>query len=755
MSAYIALVRKDLKGYFDQPTGYILLIIFISVSSFLFFRTIEGSEEASLRALFTTMPWILAIFVAASTMRLVAEEQRDGTLEILLTQPIRAWSVLLAKFLAGLIFVGVGILATIGIPLALQAAGDLDEGAIIAQYVGALFLTAAFVSIGLFASSLTRNQIVSFILGLAIIIVLMLAGLPIITLTIPTQAAILIQSLSPLPHFAGVARGIIALRDVLYFVAIVLTFLSAAYLMIRSKSLSHRSSQYRNLQLGVAGLVLISVLIGWFGNSIPFRMDLTEKKLYTLSPATQNLLVNLDDLVTIKLFASKDPSVQISLVSRDVSEFLDGIEAASEGNVRVLRRFPDVDDDAQLEAEQARVPPVQFSDRSEGELKVKVGWLGLGLTYGNNQEVIPFVNTLDGLEYQILSTIFRITEQDRKKVHFLLRMEDDQSGIAPFRTFRLQLTQIYDIREVPDTEDGLPDLAGVEILVVPGHSQFPSRQMKATIDEYLADGGKALFLIDPVNINPSNLTALPNNFSLADYLTRYGVSARTDVVFDVKSSEILGFPTSVGGVVPLQYFYWPRIPTVENKISGGIQSAVLPWASSMEIVSPEPGIEVEVTPLLETTESAGLDDKFEDLGPNSPRLQDVTEAELANHVMAVAITGIRCPPSEPNCQKDPDKPFRMIVAADSDWINDNVISRFPEHLPLVINWIDWLLQEDALATIRSKGASVRKLLYDSKTEQSVIQYSNIVGVPALFVLVGLGRFFIRRRTTRKVYTREG
>ena len=130
MKIFTALVKKDLKGYFDQPTGYILLVVFIGVISFLFFRGLDTSREASLRPLFEVMalPWILPVFVAAATMRLVAEEQRDGTLEILLTQPLRGWSVLLAKFVSGFLFVGTGILFTAVIPIALSTAGDLDSG---------------------------------------------------------------------------------------------------------------------------------------------------------------------------------------------------------------------------------------------------------------------------------------------------------------------------------------------------------------------------------------------------------------------------------------------------------------------------------------------------------------------------------------------------------------------------------------------------------------------------------------------------
>ena len=196
--------------------------------SWAFFKTAILVGETSLRPLFTvefeidrpSLPWLLTLFIPAATMRLLSEEQRDGTLETLLTQPIRGWMILLTKFLSGLIFVSVAILSTLGIPFAIMTAGDVDWGAAVAQYTGSIFLAASLVSIGLFTSSLTRNQIVAFILGLTLSMILMIMGLEIVAITLPNSIASLIQLLSPITHFSNMARGIIDLRDLIYFIAL-------------------------------------------------------------------------------------------------------------------------------------------------------------------------------------------------------------------------------------------------------------------------------------------------------------------------------------------------------------------------------------------------------------------------------------------------------------------------------------------------------------------------------------------------------
>ncbi|MQG19356.1 MAG: hypothetical protein FI687_06245 [SAR202 cluster bacterium] len=754
LNLILQIAKKDLKGYFDQPTGYILLVIFCASLSFSFFGSIQTTQEASLRAMFTILPWILAIFISAASMRLISEELRDGTLEILLTQPIKSWVVIVGKFFAAFAFVTIAILLTATIPISLQFFGDLDEGAIFAQYLGTLFLTSSFISIGLFASSLTRNQIVSFIISLVVISALMVSGLPFVTYAMPTNVALLFQTLSPLIHFAGISRGIIELRDILYFTALILTFLSASYLVIKSKIVSHKSRSYQILQISVGFFVFLIILVGWFGNSIRGKIDLTENQLYTLSPASVKLLSELDDIVTIHYFSSKEPSAQNAIVSRDVNDFLDGVVAASNGNVKIIKRYPDVNDDERVIANNFFVPPVQFSDRSEGELKVKIGWLGFALTYSNNLEYIPLIQSIDGLEYQLMSKIFKLTKKERTKVSFLFRTENPDPAVAPFRNFRLALTEIYSIREVPENQAGIPDFSDVQMLVVPAHGQFVSNEMRFALDEYFANGGKALFLIDSVNIETSSLSGLPNYFSLSEYLTKYGVTVEDNIVFDQKANEILPFPTQQG-TVSLPYPYWPRINAVEKKISGGITTAVIPWGSSISINQIDSNnIQVEHIELMKTTENGAVDSMYVDLSPNSDRLKTVSDIEKSETLMAVAVSGKRCPPGQNDCDIDAQNQFRMIVIGDSQLIDDGIIQNYPQHLALGINWLDWLGQKDSLVSIRSKGASLRKLLYESKSEEQLTRYSNIIGVPAIIIIIGLIRLIYRRISTQRTYKRD-
>ncbi|MCH7786832.1 MAG: Gldg family protein [Chloroflexi bacterium] len=747
MRSLFALIRKDLKGYLDQPTGYILLVVFAGVVSYMFFFTPFGvSSEASTRNLFTALPWLLMVFVPASTMRLLAEEQRDGTLEILLTQPIQGWVVLLAKFLAGFAFVSIFIFSTIGIPIALATAGNVDVGAIIAQYIGSLFLAASFVAIGLFTSSLTRNQIVAFILGLFFIAALLIVGLDVIADGLPNRVSGLLQTLSPVTHFSSMARGVIDLRDVLYFIALVSTLLSATYLSIRSKSLSHRSLQYRNLQLGVVGLIIFSLLIGWFGSSIGGRLDLTEDKLFTMSPATSQILSGLDDLLTVELFQSKDPPAQVSLVTRSVNDFLEDFAASSGGNVKLVRKFPDEDDQAARKAQLIGVPQMQFNVQSQGELQIKTGYLGLSMTYADRREVVPFISSIDGFEYRISSLAFRMIQQERKRVTFL-RGHGEKTTDGELRTLASILSQQYEVTDIEPAEGGTIDLNSVDVLIIAGPTQQISDEVRASISSYIDGGGKAMILVDTVIIDPQRLMALPNRFSFADFVGNYGVVVDDTIAFDVRSYATLPFGTQ-GGSVAIPFPYWMRVPTVDSKVAGEVESVVLPWASTVGFLTEST---LEKILLLETTPFGAIDYNYRnnpDVSPNSQALLDVTEADLFQSQMAVAVTG---PVASSNGS---GADFRVVVVGDSDWITDTVVSRYQENIGLALNLVDWLAQEDALASIRSKVTSSRQLLYDSPTHKSVVQYGNLIGVPALLIVIGLVRFIRRRNISQRVYSRE-
>lgn len=227
------LARRELRSYFDSPAAYVVLSVFLLFSGWFFATPLFIENNATLRSVFDIIPFIFLFFVPAITMSTFAEERRSGTLELLLTMPVRDWQVIAGKLLAVMIFLSIGIGLTFVYALSISMMGDLDLGQTAGGYIGLLLLGMATGAIGIFASSLTRNQIVAFILGFAIIFVLYLMDK--VTPFVPGWLAGILQYLGTDFHYRNLLRGVIDTRDVLYYVS-----LTALAGMLTAYSLARR-----------------------------------------------------------------------------------------------------------------------------------------------------------------------------------------------------------------------------------------------------------------------------------------------------------------------------------------------------------------------------------------------------------------------------------------------------------------------------------------------------------------------------------
>jgi ABC-2 type transport system permease protein len=228
------IFKKEFRTYFVSPVAYIVISIFLIVIGWFFFSTFFLINQASLRNFFALLPIIFAFVIPAVTMRLFAEELNVGTYEILLTMPVTFREVVLGKFLASLAFVAAMLLPTVSYPVTVSFLGDLDWGPVIGGYVGAILLGAAFSAVGLFASSLTRNQIVAFIIGVAICFALVLIDK--ILFFLPTPLVGVLEYLGADFHFENISKGILDSRDILYFLSVTFIGLYATHLAMEEKS---------------------------------------------------------------------------------------------------------------------------------------------------------------------------------------------------------------------------------------------------------------------------------------------------------------------------------------------------------------------------------------------------------------------------------------------------------------------------------------------------------------------------------------
>ncbi|MEE8378227.1 MAG: ABC transporter permease [Candidatus Aminicenantaceae bacterium] len=228
------IFKKEFKSYFFSPIAYIVISVFLIIIGWLFFSTFFLDRQANMTRFFSLLPVAFAFVVPAVTMRLFSEEINIGSYEILLTMPVTFRDIIVGKFLAAVGFIGVMLIPTLFYALSITFLGKLDWGPVIGGYLGAILLGATFSSIGLLTSSITRNQVVAFIIGMAVCLSLTLL-IDFMLFFLPSFLVGIFQYLSANYHFKNIAKGVIDLRDIMYFVSVSFVVLYGTNLIMQRK----------------------------------------------------------------------------------------------------------------------------------------------------------------------------------------------------------------------------------------------------------------------------------------------------------------------------------------------------------------------------------------------------------------------------------------------------------------------------------------------------------------------------------------
>lgn len=742
------IAGREFRSFFDQATAYILVVVFLVANFFFFFRTVLVTAEATLRPMFELMPWLLLFFVPAVTMRALAEERSRGTLELVLAQPISSLEFLLGKFLGVMGFMAVALAGTLGAAIGLRIGSTPYFGVMVAQYVGALLLTGALVAIGLWASSLTRNQITAFIVALTSIFVLMVITMNVVLIGLPPVLAAAATRLGLLTHFAAITRGVLDLRDIVYFLSVTAAFLGLAYLMIERGRLNLKGRSWRTLRVGILGILLICVAVNLLGRHIRGRLDLTPGKAYTLSSTTRSVLGDLDDLVTIKFFSSRELPPQVDLVKRDVEDLLADYAAAAGDNLQLLRFSPSAaDPEAQAEAERMGIPAIQFNVLGQDEFQVKQGYLGIAIQYAEQTANVPFVRQTDDLEYRLTSAVLVLTNPARNTVGFLTghgeaAIEGEASGLAE------TLRQSYKVTPVDIAQDSAEIADSVRVLIVQG-PQAPLSEAEGTkLRTFLASGGNMLLMMQQVTIDETQLFPNPQPHPVLDgLLADYSVGIPDGMVMDLRSSGRVTLPSSSGLSYVVPYPLWPIVlPASAHAMVEGLNGVLLPWASPLDLSAADTST---VTPLLATTEFGQHLTGFHPINPQSD--WNSMASDLRPQPVAAAILPRLAGDASGSARESAGG--RLVLVGDADFASNRFLGGEAGNIVFLTNAVDWLAQDEALIQIRSKLRRSPPLLYASVGMRDAAKYGNLIGVPLLFVLIGALRLARRRRLQTVKYSR--
>jgi ABC-2 type transport system permease protein len=402
MSEILQIARKELAGYFGSPVAYIFIGAFLAATLFVFFwvETFFARNIADARPLFDWLPLLLIFLVAALTMRLWSEERRAGTLEPLLTLPVSSLELVLGKFLAAQALVSVAVLLTLPLPITIALLGPLDWGPVLGAYLATLLLAASYIAIGLFISARTDNPIVALIGTTLVCGVFFLLGSEAITAFFGHQGAELLALLGSGSRFESIARGVLDLRDLYYYLSVVGVFLAlTVFSLERLRWVGSSGRGERHRRWGLITVLVVANFAAanlWLQQLGGARVDLTQGQVYSVSQATRNYLDQLQEPLVIRGYFSARTHPLLAPLVPPLRDLLYEYQIAGGNQVRVEIVDPMQDPDLEREAgEKYGIRPIAFETADRYQAGVVNSYFDILVQYGDHFEHLGFDDLIE------------------------------------------------------------------------------------------------------------------------------------------------------------------------------------------------------------------------------------------------------------------------------------------------------------------------------------------------------------------------
>ncbi len=395
------IARKELSLFFASPIAYLFLGSFVAVTLFIFFwgESFFARNIADVRPMFEWMPVLLIFLSAALTMRMWSEERRSGTLEHVLTLPANPWRFVVGKFAACMALLGIALLLTLPLPITVSIIADVDWGPILSAYLATLLLGAAYLSVGLFVSSRSDNQIVSLMLTTLVCGLLYLLGAGVLTELVGNQAGDVLRSLSTGSRFESITRGVIDLRDLYYYAGIVLVFLTLNRYSLEKERWADDGNvgHHRRWRLATALIVVNALLANlWLAPLGALRADVTEGNQYSISDATRGYLAQLQEPLLIRGYFSAKTHPLLAPLVPQLQDILREYEVEGRGNIRVEIIDPVKNPEAEEEAgSKYGIRPVPFQVADRYQSAVVNSYFDILVKYGDEYKVLGFRDLMD------------------------------------------------------------------------------------------------------------------------------------------------------------------------------------------------------------------------------------------------------------------------------------------------------------------------------------------------------------------------
>jgi len=797
----ISLLKKELNTFFGSITGYLVIAIFLLTTSlFLWvipngFNIIDG-QRSTLKGFFELAPWLYLFLIPAITMRMIAEEKRMGTIETLITRPISTLGIVVAKYLAALILVTISLIPTLlyffsvyklGNPI-----GNIDTGATWGSFIGLIFLASAYIAIGLFASAITSNQVISFLVAIILSYFCFLGFEYVSDIGFSTAIQNFFLKLGINEHYLSISRGVVDSRDLFYFLAISFVFLAFSRSAILRKKIIKQVNT-KSIVISIAFIVASFVLI----NYRFFRIDLTAEKRYSLSALSQEIIKDQKDNLTVEIYLTGDLPAGMKDFQEAIIDKLEDLNAYSPK--RIFYTEFDVYDISNAterdktinELLESGIQPINLEHKTTEGLSTKQIFPGIiihsekkGIVLNllkNNQALSGDENlrqSTELLEFEIIKAIKTLQEDRKTKIAFL----NGQEEASEYETadIRYSLRENYDVLNV--TAQQLAMNKDIETLIIADPQKEFSEQDKLYIDQFIMNGGKSLWCVDPVYASLDSLSkvnstiAFERDLNLRDQLFRYGVRLNADLIQDAVCMEYpintapAGQPTNF---TPAPFYYSPLATTnPTHPLSRNLNNVNVEFPSSLDLVGDDQnrkatsilttspyGRSVQ-TPIEISLQSATTPpDRRVFNQPNIPiaiLLEGKFESAFKNRM--TQQLGIN-----PSDLKPESEQTKMVVIADGGIIKNKVRSRNGQvqlqplgydqfsgqtfgNKDFIVNCIDYLTDDQGIMQLRTRTVKLRMLDKVKIREEKIKwQLVNIVSPLVLFALFGSIFYLIRKK----------
>ncbi len=538
----------------------------------------------------------------------------------------------------------------------------------------------------------------------------------------------------------------------------------------------------RKLTLTTQSLINILIVIGILVviNTVSqrgfLRWDLTKNKQYTISSATKNILKDMDDRVTIKLFFSKNLPPVMMLQERRVRDLLDEYRAYSKGKIVVQRIDPASSEDLKQQVRSIGIPEVQMTFREKDKVEVKNGYLGMGIFYLDRTEVIPIVQNVDNLEYDLTSAIRKVSTDTVTKIGFLAG-KGERDIAQEYSLIQGALRQQYETTVVT-LDHGQPVPSEISMLIIAGPREEYSDRDLFEIDQFVMRGGKLVVMLDTVDIDlQQGLSAKPLKTGLEKLLEHYGIRVNTDFVLD-RYNDRLTYSESpdnrIQYVTTVQYPFFVKVTGEnfsDNPILRGLQTVTLPWTSSIDYIDSRLS-GAEVTTLLKSSEMAWTQSGWFKLNPKQnfqptpDQIKQYNLCALVSNQFSSFFAGKEIPKPEvppgedPSTFMPPDEEAQTLiekspetqifVIGNSHFATMDSLRRFQTNGVFFLNAVDWLAQGEALIGIRTRAVSEYPIDDLSDGVKARLKFLNVFLMPALVAIFGLLLMYFRIRE-KKLY----